>query len=398
MKLIRKIVTGIGICLILFCIHPSVFAETIRDFGDTIRIHSDGKITVEETITYDFESSQKHGIYRIIPTIKSNDKGKSFRLTLSDIQVTDQTGVKMPFTVTTEETMKNIKIGDPNVTITGVKQYTISYTVEGALTYFSDHDELYWNITGNAWVYPIRRAHATIILEQSDPGIKLTSTCYTGKSGSTEKHCLANAKGNEITVETSGELSANEGLTIVTGFPKGLVAVVEPKEVQSPLDNPLVILGIFVLIVAWYIICPVAIVLRWWQKGRAPNATIGTPHVWFSPPKTEKLRELTPIETGTVYDERVDNRDIASLVVDLARRGYITIIEDAKHDVTLKKKDKRIDTELLSFEKKLYTLIFTDGDAVQVKKLHIASSISDLKSEVFDQLVLWWRRRGRRRW
>ena len=31
---------------------------------------------------------------------------------------------------------------------------------------FADHDEIYWNVTGNYWNFPIARANATITLPQ----------------------------------------------------------------------------------------------------------------------------------------------------------------------------------------------------------------------------------------
>jgi len=50
------------------------------------------------------------------------------------------------------------------MTVTGVHSYVISYRVGGALTYFSDHDELYWNVTGNEWDVPINYVNSEITL------------------------------------------------------------------------------------------------------------------------------------------------------------------------------------------------------------------------------------------
>jgi hypothetical protein len=41
-----------------------------------------------------------------------------------------------------------IRIGDPDQTISGRHDYTITYRVEGTLNGFPDHDELYWNAIG----------------------------------------------------------------------------------------------------------------------------------------------------------------------------------------------------------------------------------------------------------
>ena len=69
-----------------------------------------------------------------------------------------------------------IKIGDPNRTITGVHTYTITYRVRGALNPFADHDELYWNVTGNQWPVHIDRVRATATV----PGPVLRVACFAG--------------------------------------------------------------------------------------------------------------------------------------------------------------------------------------------------------------------------
>ena len=42
--------------------------------------------------------------------------------------------------------------------------YKINYIAIGALGSFSDHDELYWNVTGNYWTIPILESKATMVL------------------------------------------------------------------------------------------------------------------------------------------------------------------------------------------------------------------------------------------
>src|SRR5439155_565626 len=48
-----------------------------------------------------------------------------------------------------------IKIGDPDRTVSGDHTYDIVYSVRAALNGFDDHDELYWNALGTAWTVPI---------------------------------------------------------------------------------------------------------------------------------------------------------------------------------------------------------------------------------------------------
>ena len=42
--------------------------------------------------------------------------------------------------------------------------YTITYTTSRQLGFFRDHDELFWNATGNGWAFLIEHASATVRL------------------------------------------------------------------------------------------------------------------------------------------------------------------------------------------------------------------------------------------
>ena len=49
------------------------------------------------------------------------------------------------------------------------------------------------------------------------------------------------------------------------------------------------------------------------------------------PSENKKGRELTPAETGTLIDEKVDLKDIYGSLIDLARRGHFRIIETKEY-------------------------------------------------------------------
>ena len=132
-----------------------ISSEHIQNFATSIKINKDGTIDVKETIVYDFDGLSRHGIYRDIPYVKTNKEGKKLMMDFSDISVTDETGDSYQFSRIWEDQTLRLKIGDPDRTITGIHTYVISYRVAGALTYFSDHDELYWNVTGDDWPVPI---------------------------------------------------------------------------------------------------------------------------------------------------------------------------------------------------------------------------------------------------
>ena len=167
-----------------------ISGEHIKSFDSNIIINKDGTINVKETIVYDFTGLQKHGIYREIPFIKTNQDGKQFELRFNNFSVADENGNGYQFSTSTinEKNIK-LKIGDADRLITGSHIYIISYKVAGALTYFSDHDELYWNVTGNEWIVPIASTTAQVVWPQEIKKEDIKGICYTGITGSKESLC-----------------------------------------------------------------------------------------------------------------------------------------------------------------------------------------------------------------
>lgn len=383
----------IGIIAGLVLLPAVARAEEISRYEEAITIVSEGTIAVGESILYDFESSQRHGIFRTVPTIKTNAEGKKFILSFADFSVVDPKGNEYQYSKITSGEELTLKIGDPDKTITGVHTYNISYTVAGALTYFSDHDELYWNVTGNEWQVPMKAVVASIELPAEVRKNDLRIACFTGSSGSTEANCSSsyNANTNVVTFQTTRPLGAYEGLTVVAGFPKGLVAVVEPKEyVQfwETLLGKILIVAIVIVAFLWYIVSPLILPFLWWKYGRDPKPAIGQATAWFEAPKGKGGRALTPGETGTLTDERADNADITATVVDLARRGYMKIVEKTKGDVHLNKVASTVAGDTLEpFEKMLFTGIFKDKDNVTLKTADLTKVVSDTKNKLYDAVV-----------
>ena len=243
--------------------YTEITGEHIESFDSNIIINKDGTIDVKETIVYDFDNLQKHGIYREIPFIKTNQDGKKYRLEINNISVVDENGSNYQYQILKENNNIRLKIGDPNRTITGEHSYLISYKVSGALTYFSDHDELYWNVTGNEWTVPIANTTASVVWPQEIKKEDIKSICYTGVFGSKESFCQVvlpslNDRAKMV-ITSNGSLGNGEGLTIVVSFPKNIVAVLEPKEFDSFWGTfaGKLVMGLIGLIgLIWYVFLP----------------------------------------------------------------------------------------------------------------------------------------------
>ncbi len=370
--------------IVLYLFPQKIHAETIDSYDVGISIQKDATIRVQEKIMYDFGNVERHGIYRTIPLTKSNDSSKSFRMVLDSISVL-RDGIPETFSIEGSKTEGKIKIGRAASTINGKHEYDIRYIVKGSLTYFSDHDELYWNAIGTDWSIPILASSVVVDLPEgiSEP---TRTQCFVGSYGSDTNACSINTQDGKIVFVPNSILSPGNGITVVVGFPKRSVDVVDPIPMQTKLEEigqTLLWIGIALLSFGWYFALPFWVVYRWFTRGRDPKPPMGVASAWFDVPKTKTMRPLTPGETGTLVDEKADIRDITATIIDLARRGYLSIQEEKKGSFTLKKRTPKQPDSLEPFETKLLTGLFTEKDIVALEQ---SGSFVTLMTTAKDQL------------
>src|ERR1700674_1180352 len=158
---------------------PAVHADegwVITAFHSDITIAPSSALTVTEDIRVDFGSLQKHGIFRTIPLrYRYNDKQDRYYL-LQVRSVTDGSN-PLPYDDSVDSYNEVIKIGDPNVLVSGPQRYVITYSVTGAMNFFSQHVELFWNVDGALWPVPKTEVTATVHVPS---GSIEKSSCYQG--------------------------------------------------------------------------------------------------------------------------------------------------------------------------------------------------------------------------
>ena len=297
---------------------------TISSFDAQIDIQSDGRVLVSETLAVDFGFLERHGIVRDIPVQYDWPQGvRKIRVyELQVLSVTDAAKKAWKYESYGKGANVEIKIGDPDHTVTGRQTYVITYQVKGALNAFSDHDELYWNATGNEWPAPISRATATV----RAPAAPTQTACFVGPVGSVAR-CTLQSQSSGALYTSPRALIPGEGLTVVFGLRKGVVP--EPKPILQ--DRPRDLAEFFEVTPLWLALAVFvavggvfAVFWRWYTAGRdeREHQTI-VPE--FEPP--EKAR---PAEIGVLVDESADTLDVTATIVDLAVRGYLTITEVPK--------------------------------------------------------------------
>lgn len=355
----------------------------IEKFEAGIMVHPDSSIDVIETIQAHFLGGPWHGLYREIPVEYITPQGLNYTLFLDVKGVTGTDGQPLKFESSRVRHYRKLKIYVPNAD-NSVQTITIRYTVADALRFFDDHDELYWNVTGDEWDVPIEDARAEITLPGGTTGIRVNP--FTGAYRSREQDATTEITGNTVTVRSNAELHFHEGLTVAVAFDKGFVQppstatkIVRFFRSNWPLGIPvLVFLAMFRL---------------WWLRGRDPRLRPITAQ--YAPPDG-----LTPGEAGTLVDNSVDMRDITATVVDLAVRGYL-LIEQKEQDHALGlwheknyifhlRKPRDEWTALKPHEQELLEGFFADGrDTVSLADLHnkFFKYLPDIKSDIFDSLV-----------
>src|SRR5262249_53930410 len=134
------------------------------------------------------------------------------------------------YRVSTSNQGRNVRlrIGDPNVTVNGRRTYVIRYLVRDALGRFPDHDEIYWNATGNEWGVPIGHADAAVHLPSDVPPDSVEAVGYAGAFGEKSiEVTVGHPEPGVVSFEAATPLAAMQGLTVDAVWPLG--HVVHPK-------------------------------------------------------------------------------------------------------------------------------------------------------------------------
>lgn len=349
-------------------VHADVNNFTITNFtaDETLsRTDPQGLLHIRERIEVVF-TDYNHGILRAIP---NSYHGHSLKLHINSVQAVAAAASQY----TTYQSNGNtvIKIGNPNLTVTGKQTYLIDYTVQNVIGFYGAHDELYWDVNGDQWDQPTAVVKVTLHLPK---GVKISSpspVCYAGQNTHDSSRCTIYRDGDRLVATTAG-LAGRETLTYVVGLEKGYFM---PSSLLERIQD----LGWQVVaLIGLPILSFIAGFTWWWRKGRdAPGK--GTIVPQYEPPKN-----LSPIEAGAIADFAVDNRDITATFIDLARRKYIQIIENRKDRLILKDKlsyDLRLlnsdVTALNPYERTLLTQVFSNYSVDSLVAL------SDLKNSFY---------------
>jgi hypothetical protein len=333
--------------------------ERIVSWRSDIEVRADGALDVTETIRVTVEGNQiNHGIYRDFPTQYPRD-GRRVRVGF-EVQSVERNGAPEPYATEIAGNGVRVRIGDGDVYIPhGEQTYVIRYTTTRQLGFFDGYDELYWNVTGNGWAFPIDRAEARIRLPQPVP-FGAQRAFYTGPQGATARHAEVVSEGpGEILIRTTMPLQPYEGLTVAVSWPKGVVAEpAKPSEAQLVMQDraPMAaaVLALLALLGYYFI--------AWKRAGRGPVP--GTVVPQFAPPEG-----LSAAAVRYIKRMDYDDRCFAAAVVECGIHGEIKLVEGDKPFIgspktTLLKTRGR--GGLPNTERTMLDKLFGGGDSIEM--------------------------------
>ncbi len=284
--------------------YNSSVGYTITKYDIVMNVNEYNYFDITETITANFTGSEKHGIIRSIPyynkVYRTDGSSSTTRAKITNISVDNS------YSTSTEDGNLKIKIGDADKVVSGNVTYVIKYRYDLRRDPLTDKDELYYNIIGTEWDTTISNVTFSITMPKEIDASKVgMSKGSYGTSGNFNTYQVYN--NIEIRGSYTGTLNAKEGITVRCELPEGYFL-----HQDLPTFNYIIVfIPILFIFIAAFI---------WFKFGRGPKFA---ETVEFYPPNG-----LNSLEVGFVYKGEASNKDAMSLLIYLANKGYIEIIED----------------------------------------------------------------------
>ncbi len=355
--MVRRLV--LAVVLVCAAWLPAAAEEYIRSYHSEIAIAPDGELKVTETIVAKSEGNRiRRGIFRDFPLTMVDAEGRTVRVGFDIVSVT-RDGRDEPYRTETIAGGIRIYSGDQDVFLRdGEHTFVLTYKTDRQIRYFDDHDELYWNVTGNGWDFRIAQASARVTLP--DGGQVQQTAAFTGPLGSTARNARMQANGDYAVFATTRPLGPQEGLTIVAGFPKGVVAVPSKDQERSwwlrDHMGTLIAGAGLVIVLAYYFAV-------WKRVGRDPARGIVVPR-WDAPDG------LSPALVNYIDNKGFSGGGwtaFAASAIDLAVKGYV-VLDDLSRQIVIRRTDKGSGRDLPAGQSVILAAVGGKGESFVIDK------------------------------
>jgi uncharacterized membrane protein YgcG len=321
--------------------------EVIDRFISNVTVERDGTLDVTEHISVLVEGNKiKRGITRDFPTNYFRPDGSSVKVDFEVLDVKRNAG-PVKFVLEKVNNFTRIRIGSADKLLApGFHTYSIHYRTDRQLGFFEKSDELFWNVTGNDWDFPINEIAFNLTLP--DGAVINGAKAFTGARAERGADAtITRDQPNGLKVLSKRPLAQGEGMSVVTAWQKGIVA--PPTAAQQRAwwlrDNLgfATLLGTLGAALLYYL-------FAWFRVGRDPAKGVIFPQ--FHPPQG-----LGPAGVRYVWKQDYDNRGFAAALVGLAVKGHLKI-EDSDDGYAINRlNDASKKTELTRTEAALLTSI-----------------------------------------
>lgn len=353
---------------------------TTERFDVFITVHENNVYTVKNTIEVDF-NRPKHGIYlytrykgEAVRSVSGENGGQTearqrYRAGIENISVTGG-----DCEVETSDGFKIFKIGDENETVTGRKTYTISYDYVLNDDENAAADDFYFNAIPEYWETPVKQSDITIKMpKEFDSGRAFLYLYNRSQSAFRHNETIKagedNFKVNGSTIKISlKNLYYGDGATVRIGLPEGYFTGERTYDGLKTLALILPILPAAVIILLFILF------------GRNKRVF---PTVEFYPPDG-----MTSAEMGYAVDGVIDERDIISLIVYWADKGYISIRTHRDSDDFELEVERGLPVSANDYERTMYRGLFSGKRIVSSEDLRdsfyktVIETTSELKISI----------------
>jgi len=355
--MVRRLV--LAVVLVCAAWLPAAAEEYIRSYHSEIAVAPDGELTVTETIVARSEGNRiRRGIFRDFPLTMVDAEGRTVRVGFDIVSVT-RDGRDEPYRTETIAGGIRIYSGDQDVFLRdGEHTFVLTYKTDRQIRYFADHDELYWNVTGNGWDFRIAQASARVTLP--DGGQVQQTAAFTGPLGSTARNARMQANGDNAVFSTTRPLGPQEGLTIVAGFPKGVVAVPSKDQERSwwlrdHMGTLIAGAGLLIVLAYYFAV--------WKRVGRDPARGIVVPR-WDAP------EGLSPALVNYIDNKGFSGGGwtaFAASAIDLAVKGYV-VLDDLSRQIVIRRTDKSSGRDLPAGQSVILSAVGGKGESFVIDK------------------------------
>ena len=321
-------------------------AEAIKRFEADIAVNTDASAQVVETISFQVTGEQiKRGIIRVLPYSGVSDY---------QIQSVSLDGRAVPYFTRAKGKELEIVIGDRNQLVSpGVHTYRIAYRAAGVVRFQKKFDELYWNVTGNGWNFPIEAASMRLTLPPGAQAMPGGISLYTGEKGA--RQADAQARGDSF-FYTTRPLKQGEGFTVSVAWNKGVVAAPASVEKKSkpfpfPLFHKSFVWVCWALLLIYYAVV-------WYWKGKDPRARILRR---FEPPEG-----LSPAQVRYMQQMKCDEDIFSVVIMSLVEKGWVRVRQPNPWSFAMSRVQGGEQGLLSDEEKQLVDILFKEREMISV--------------------------------